>query len=161
MRRELAFFAAIACTGQDRSSSPQKTATKCGPGPEGSLELGTGELSFAPLADGDVLNMVHGEQGGYHLPLAARGCGMGESASFHYTGELMTGEHIVDVTFSQLWAPQDECCAVALDAYGYIFLYGYDLTPEDLPGLEIALSLLVSDGGSEHTAQRTVVIGPP
>lgn len=36
--------------------------------PEGpAIDLGTGELEFEPLADGDELAIVQGSQGGYHL----------------------------------------------------------------------------------------------
>ena len=44
-------------------------------GPDGAvdwIEIGTGELSFVPLDDGDPVELVHGPQGGYHLQVTCR-----------------------------------------------------------------------------------------
>jgi hypothetical protein len=37
-----------------------------------SLELGTGELEFEALDDGDTIYVIHGPQGGYHLLASLR-----------------------------------------------------------------------------------------
>ena len=38
-----------------------------GDGPEPAIELGTGEITFAPLANGDEIEVIRGPQGGYHF----------------------------------------------------------------------------------------------
>lgn len=44
------------------------SCTSGGESPFGpAVELGTGELAFVPLADGDELDVIFGPQGGYHV----------------------------------------------------------------------------------------------
>ena len=50
-------------------------ASGCQP-PEPSFELGTGELEFEALADGDEILVIHGPQGGYHLLGSLRAVGI-------------------------------------------------------------------------------------
>lgn len=126
------------------------------------LEIGTGETTFIPLDDGDVLDMVHGEQGGYHVPLAAHACGVGESASLHYLGLLETGEDIVNISIFMPWQPDETCCATILDVYGYIFLYDSSLSPPDLAGQSLFLDLeLLDSTGATLRDDLRVVLGPP
>jgi len=44
--------------------------------PEPAFELGTGELEFEALADGDEILVIHGPQGGYHLLGSLRAVGI-------------------------------------------------------------------------------------
>lgn len=128
-----------------------------GPG----VVLGTGETSFRPLNDGETLAMIHGVQGGYHIPLAVRACGVGESGQFHYLGTLESGEDVVNVTLTQWWLPEDGCCSVALDVYGYIYLEGGRLPPE-LAGQRLALSVEVIDAtGLRLSDSAEIELGAP
>jgi hypothetical protein len=43
------------------------------------LELGTGQATFEPLADGDALELVAGPQGGWHLDATLAFAGFGPS----------------------------------------------------------------------------------
>jgi len=43
---------------------------------EPALELGTGEIAFEPLEDGDSIYVIHGPQGGYHLLASLRLAGV-------------------------------------------------------------------------------------
>jgi hypothetical protein len=43
---------------------------------EGVAELGTGEAEFEPLTDGQVVPIIHGAQGGYHVWLSAQVLGL-------------------------------------------------------------------------------------
>ena len=43
---------------------------------EPALELGTGELQFEALEDGDSIYVIHGPQGGYHLLASLRVAGI-------------------------------------------------------------------------------------
>lgn len=47
----------------------------CSP-PAPAFELGTGELEFEPLSDGDEILVIHGPQGGYHLLASLRAVGI-------------------------------------------------------------------------------------
>ena len=40
------------------------------------LSVGTGEEAFAPLMNGDVLELIHGPQGGWHVVVSARMSGV-------------------------------------------------------------------------------------
>ena len=44
--------------------------------PEPAFELGTGDLEFEALADGDEILVIHGPQGGYHLLGSLRAVGI-------------------------------------------------------------------------------------
>ena len=44
--------------------------------PEPAFELGTGELEFEALEDGDEILVIHGPQGGYHLLGSLRSAGI-------------------------------------------------------------------------------------
>jgi hypothetical protein len=57
---------AAAC-GDD--SAPPSPASDAG---SGTLEIGKGELEFAPLADGETLPYVAGAQGGHHVYISFR-----------------------------------------------------------------------------------------
>jgi len=50
-------------------------ASGCQP-PEPAFELGTGELEFEALEDGDEIVVIHGPQGGYHLLGSLRAVGI-------------------------------------------------------------------------------------
>jgi hypothetical protein len=170
MSRELACLALTGLWAACHGSTPEDTHTTPSP-PTGDtseqceapgLELGTGVLEFAPLQEGQTLAMIHGQQGGYHLPLAARACGVGETGLFHFLGTRSNGEAIVNVSLSRLWVPEDSCCSVALDVLGYIFPYDYTISPPELAGEALQLHLEVDDfQGSVLSDEVQIVMGPP
>jgi hypothetical protein len=51
------------CVASTTSTVPELTPA---------VELGTGEVEFVPLADGDELDIIHGPQGGYHFTVSLR-----------------------------------------------------------------------------------------
>jgi hypothetical protein len=70
---------AVACSGCflfSTSDSPppiaQPMVTSGAADREWSVEVGLGEERFAPIAEGAHVSKVHGFQGGYHVPVAAR-----------------------------------------------------------------------------------------
>ncbi len=74
-------------------------------GPDGAtmfVEVGTGETSFAPLADGDALELVYGPQGGYHVWGACGIYGIDpEGRVLHYTlRDATTGEVLADLSLA-------------------------------------------------------------
>lgn len=44
----------------------------CDPNLAPGLEIGTGEIAFVPLTDGDTLQIIQGPQGGFHLLASLR-----------------------------------------------------------------------------------------
>jgi len=60
-------------------------AQGCEP-PEPAFEIGTGELEFEVLADGDEILVIHGPQGGYHLLASLRAVGI-EAGSHDSLGD--------------------------------------------------------------------------
>lgn len=64
--------------------------------PAPTLEVGTGQTSFEPLAAGDPIELVAGPQGGYHVFLALRCAGCASPVTVRYgandatSGELLT-----------------------------------------------------------------------
>jgi hypothetical protein len=55
--------------------------SSCGaPGDGASLELGVGETSFVPVAEGAEVELVMGLQGGWHVPISTRVEGLDPSA---------------------------------------------------------------------------------
>ncbi|MBX7190783.1 MAG: hypothetical protein K1X94_01920 [Sandaracinaceae bacterium] len=57
--------------GTDAAVIPVDAACTVGGGAPPWIVLGTGEASFVELADGGDIELVHGPQGGYHLPATA------------------------------------------------------------------------------------------
>jgi hypothetical protein len=79
-------------------SSPSSDPECSKPSWAGDLEVGTGEECFASVSDGDVLPLIGGRQGGFHLWLGVRcrDCGGDEIVTFGVrdpaTGESLWGE---------------------------------------------------------------------
>ncbi|MEQ1504519.1 MAG: hypothetical protein ABMB14_19935 [Myxococcota bacterium] len=125
------------------------------------ITLGTGVDAFTPLSDDDPLAIVYGPQGGYHLPLAVRGCGaVPDAVDSHLTGDDPDGRRVVDLTVAHGWVPVDDCCADALDLRGYL----PDDAVDGLIGAEVSLRIEVVavDGGGDVGADavRVRVIDP-
>ncbi|MEZ4234704.1 MAG: hypothetical protein R3F59_00755 [Myxococcota bacterium] len=143
-----------AATGDTAPSTPT-----CG----AEVVLGTGTDAFVEVADGDPLPLVFGPQGGYHLPLALRGCGVGAPLRSHVVGVLQgSGEVVADVTVSHVWRPVDACCGVLLDLKGYVAA-GVD--PLSLVGDTVVLDydgvLEGSTPGEPLVDHLEVVVGAP
>jgi hypothetical protein len=68
-RLALLLAAAVGCGGTDRAADAVAAAAPV-------LELGQGELSFAPLGEDEALPYVAGSQGGYHVFVSFRVHGM-------------------------------------------------------------------------------------
>lgn len=64
----LAFALGVACFHCSPGPSPSDAATP-GDAPivDPSLDLGTGQSAWEPIADGDPVELIHGPQGGYHV----------------------------------------------------------------------------------------------
>lgn len=72
----VAGIAGIACSACGPSSTTSGSHLDIAPVPNTpasiDLEIGTGAVDFAALADGDAVELIHGSQGGYHIWTAVR-----------------------------------------------------------------------------------------
>lgn len=69
----------LACAASEAEDSADES--RCEPGPQPTLEIGTGELSFSPLpSSGGRLELVQGPQGGIHAIVAFRARWLDSSA---------------------------------------------------------------------------------
>lgn len=94
----------------NESSSTGPLASKCGETPDApAFEIGTGEVCFEPLNDGDLLPVMAGPQGGFHVwvALLCAACpdelhslvGVKLEGSDDWVGE--TGERIIELRSDQ------------------------------------------------------------
>lgn len=128
----------------------------CKPGPEPTLELGTGELAFAPLSP-DPVALVAGVQGGFHVDLAIR-------ATYLEGRELMAGRAVgeldgVVVADGRPWFNL-QCTDDVQEATGLRLIA--DVAPEELAGRTLDVSIEVTDsrGVTVSAAGQVPVEGP-
>jgi hypothetical protein len=136
----------------------------CGNGP--TVVLGNGDAAHVPVADGDVVTMVHGPQGGWHIWYSFRAYDFADLVSYQVTGDdLDLGIRIIDGHASVALVPAEPDCAG--DVYGIFgFLPGDDPeTAEDetppvyLAGHSVRMSVDVEDlDDASVTAHDEVVV---
>jgi hypothetical protein len=137
------------------------------------VAIGTGTSSFEALDDGGDLTFVQGNQGGYHLPLAARVCTIDDPGLVEITATVeATGEIVSNVTAEpSRWLADGDCCHVMLDVIGFLYpepsdtgySYYYEpFDPESIDGEVLVLALAVTDGaGERHEATVRVTAHRP
>ena len=138
----------------------------CKPGPEPTLEIGTGDASFESL--GDTTQLVHGPQGGFHLLLSLR--------VTHLLGsEFMGGEVTGSIDGVQMaderpWL--DFTCNTdteSLETSGHFLIYDTwpdepdrEVTPQDLHLKTTTIEMTVNDlEGTRVSASATTTIVDP
>lgn len=112
MRAAIPLLALIGCVpateeplpGTDTAVGTEPVAcTELGP----TITIGTGDVAFVPLAEGDEVVMVHGPQGGWHVDVAARIGNTHQTIAFRPSITLdATGEAVAS-------EPQDAYVALA------------------------------------------------
>lgn len=121
------------------------------------VELGTGEVAFEPLADGTTLPLVAGPQGGHHVWLGFRVIGMsGTRANLTIepipltTGEPPPRAAPVRITMTEL-----------SDGTHEYFGWPAQLSdPGCLVGEQVVMRVTIEDTrGSVGSDERTIVIG--
>lgn len=137
-------------------------ASGCGPPAdcEPSLAIGTGIDLFEPLHDGDELELVFGPQGGYHLPLAVEGCGLGGDAWLVDIEAVELSEEVTvsSVRTQRLPVPEDRCCDVITDLVGFVSVPGvWDAGPW-LDGRNLEVRVRVEDARGRVVKARLGVI---
>jgi hypothetical protein len=141
-------------------------------GCEADVEIGTGVVAFEPLEEGMDFEFVHGNQGGYHLPLAARTCDVDDPGFARFVARLEdTDEVVCDVPLSRAWTGDGACCEVMLDIVGYLSAprtstgYTPNYTPFDpasIDGRSVVITAQVTDGAEDvHEASVAVVVHQP
>ncbi len=125
-------------------------ATGCGPGEatdseeaivcsaEPSAELGQGEITFEPVGEGGVFDVVHGPQGGFHVDAAVVVEGFGATVQ-------VSGTVVDTVTGAQVGGAQ---------ADSVVALQGYDAQgcTGTAPGLRLFLDDLSTEAEQEAAA---------
>lgn len=116
-------------------------------GPDGAtsfVELGTGETTFVPLVDGGTIELVHGPQGGYHVPVTSRIFGFDpEGRIVHYVAERPDGTVLAESSLALMTR------RLTPDEGGWLRLGDrviFDVTgPADVVGQTIVLRLTLED----------------
>ncbi len=164
-RSRLALLAAALVVGCP--TMPAHTPTHFGPdGATSFVELGTGETSYAPLIDGGTIELVHGPQGAYHVPVTCRIFGLDpEGRIVHYVAETPEGVVLGESSLALMTR------RLTADEGGYLRVGDrviFDITgPSDVVGHTIVLRLALedpmildggaSDGGVTRTALASAV----
>lgn len=149
----------LACSGVDDSGNPSD-ASGCSPGPDPSLSLGKGELSYAEMdADGGTIELVHGPQGGFHTVIALES--VQTDASAQWTVQI-TG-YLDDVSRAVTTPYVDMRCNNAtgtLQAWGFLLIW--DAQPEELDGQAVHIEADGADAaGTPLHAEADVTIEDP
>ena len=125
---------------------------------EGWIELGTGMLAFAPLQDGENIELVAGIQGGWHLEVALRFSGFGpEGISLSYEGFDALGQSISYETQALLspksLLPEGEGWQRVGD-----FIVLDILSPQEVIGSEVLLKVRASLEDLTWSDERRVIV---
>ena len=152
---------AAGCAG-DASEAPTDTGTA--PTCEVAVAVGTGVVHYEPL--GEVLGIVHGPQGGWHVTAAARFCGLGgrptaSSSAWWVQEDVQVGQSPV---YDKLPVPLDDegCCFEMVDMTTYLLIPDGRLAGPTLHDQDIVLSVTVMDDeGVAHRDEQTVHLDDP
>lgn len=155
----------LACTaepdaaGEEGLPPPEEDAEDpCVPGPNPSLEIGEGELEYLPFADGAMIELIHGPQGGVHTltGLVARDIdarGDLDGVLRGYLGDEQVGG---SYPFLEFRCKADE----GQQVWG-VFLF-WDIAPELLHMQTVRIEVDVTDAsGKKVTASKQAVIFDP
>ena len=87
------------------------------------VEVGTGELVFSPLEDGDELRMVHGPQGGWHLLGAVRLTGFRTVVDVRPSARIGELPITAELSYRNLLEPEGPCVGTMVDLFLYLDTY--------------------------------------
>lgn len=126
---------------------------------EPTVEIGQGKDAFAPLAEGEVVPIEPGPQGGHHIWLALRVTGLRQMGSRLRVGGLFPDlAYEVPPFTSQVTLRKagDPC-----ELYGVRFQVDRGVPVEAIRGLPLDVELVLSDPNDDAAAATTrVVIAP-
>jgi hypothetical protein len=140
--------------GADDTSDP------CDPGPEPTLELGTGEFEHVPLdPDGAVVELIHGPQGGYHVVVSLGATGLDASEPWE-VDLLGTIDGVVRGQTEPFAEPRCNPDAGQLQVWGLYLVW--DAEPEELDGRSAHVTAVVTDAaGTRLTDEGDLTIEDP
>jgi hypothetical protein len=126
--------------------------------------IGTGELCFTPLADGDVVPMMNGPQGGYHLWLAIGCTDCGEAVQVSYklldpeTKELIPGTYELNQASAMLGGEWPQAAGIQVALPGTEWDEESDALPK---GTKILMQVTVdkNGAGTVHEGEVQIEIG--
>lgn len=148
MRGRAAVFVLLAFAGGCDDDSA------CEEGPA-EVILGTGAGVFAPLEDGQDVELVHGFQGGYHTTMGLQVRGLGEGPTIEMFGEI-DGQRLAAETF----VGNRRCEEIGLEMTELWLIWAS--TPEELHRAEADVSVRVTaSDGTRASAEATIVIDDP
>jgi hypothetical protein len=130
----------------------------CVPGPNPSVEIGQGEYAFAPCDDGDMLELIHGPQGGYHTLMALHASDIDGSEDLDAVWRGYVGDEQLGGSYPFL----DFRCAndEGLQVWN-VYLF-WEAQPEDLHMQPVHIEVEFTDAsGSVMTASKDAVIFDP
>lgn len=161
VRLEAAFVLALGCAAPVADTDPPE---RCDGDP--SVEIGTGITAFEPLEELAELEIVFGQQGGYHLPGAVRTCNLADGMhEIHFVAvDEESGLVVTDVRYARLTRPDGRCCAYVADIVGYLYVPGetYLDPSEFLDGNVVALTMTITDPeGHVATGSLRIVARDP
>ncbi len=117
--------------------------------------LGTGVGEFAPLNDGDEVELVHGFQGGFHTVMGLQVRGLGEGPTIEMFGEI-DGQRLAAETF----VVDGTCDSAGLELTELWLIWAS--TPEELHRAKAEVSVRVTAAdGTQATAEATIIIDDP
>jgi hypothetical protein len=154
----------LACAGETGDASSDDTgpvedpSDPCKLGYPPSLQIGQGELEFVPLADGEMIELIHGPQGGVHtlMGLVATGIDASDDADAEFRGYLDGVQVGGSFPYLSFRCKRDE----GQQVWG-VFLF-WDFPPEQLHMQPVHIEVDVTDAsGQTLSASKEAIIYDP
>jgi hypothetical protein len=128
-------------------------------------EIGTGDVAFIPLHDGDQVPVIHGSQGGNHLLGSVRVHHLDPIALVHFSLTSEEGVLISDQTYRIALLDEGDCTTMALGLYAYLGFMGGGTESEDIANAllwtNVAMHIDVTDTGGRQTAADVTIVPTP
>lgn len=152
--------------GGSGASAPDVDCTA--PADHDTFELGTGELCFEPLSEGDALPLMAGPQGGYHVFLSIGCADCGDAVTLTYslldpaTMAPLERTYPGNQAYAELFEVDDWRQSLGIQ----IGMPGFQWGDEDPPlaeGTEFVVSVEVTrenESSPIHEAELKLVLGP-
>ncbi|MCB9673490.1 MAG: hypothetical protein H6737_00145 [Alphaproteobacteria bacterium] len=130
----------------------------CSAGNDPTMDIGWGFDRYNPASEGEEVDLVYGQQGGFHVDLAVSTTelDMSDLVSGTFTGRL-DGESVAE---AQPWFSL-VCEDDAQQSWGIRLIF-WELLPPDLDGQTIEVEGTVRDArGTEATGSKSFLVNDP
>lgn len=144
-----------ACSGgPDPAAAPSDTGSADTAGPcrsaPATVEIGTGDSEFVPLAEDDPVIMVHGPQGGWHMLGSVRVRHTTPVVNIRFLIETESGVTIADNNLNVLLIDEGDCQGLYPGMYAYLDVAALadgerDTPPELLSYARVRMTGTVTD----------------